>query len=652
VNPTLVNEAGWAWSRGGIFSQPIGLVAERNSPNIRVNRPFPSTMGRVPSLSFQGGLSPITSFGAYDNFSYNHNIFDNVTKVVGRHTLKFGGQVHIYRKQENAVGNNAGTFTFANTPRPSNAVTLQQAWANFLLGNALQYQQVSLDFAPDIRSYTFEGYIQDDFRIRPNLTLNFGLRYSNFRQPFENNGILTNFDPRAFDPSRAFQIDPTNGNRIPGTGDTFNGIITGGENSRFGDKVGRENNLDFAPRFGFAWDPFSSGKTSLRGGYGIFYDTTLVGVLQQNIGANPTRAFTNVIIPNARLDNPAGGTATVPLGPPALRATDTNYQTPYLQTWSFDIQRELGWQSLFTIGYTGSKGTNLIGIIDMNQVRPGLAYDAGLVPPGQVVSGGITARLNALRPYRGYNSINTIQSWFNSNYHGLQVGFQKRFAGTGLVNLAYTWSKSLTDNGSDRASAPQNTYAWKDDYALSPLDRRHVLTIAYNYDLPFFQGQRNFWGYTLGGWQLSGIVTYNTGLPVTVTTGTGLDPAGLGSINNAGSAAGGRPDVVGNPFQGDGLKTVARWFNTAVFREPAPRTVGNAGRSIIEAPGIVRWDSSIFKNIPLNERFRLQLRGEAFNVLNHANFNAPNTVFGNPNFGRILGARDPRNLQLAAKIIF
>jgi hypothetical protein len=110
--------------------------------------------------------------------------------------------------------------------------------------------------------------------------------------------------------------------------------------------------------------------------------------------------------------------------------------------------------------------------------------------------------------------------------------------------------------------------------------------------------------------------------------------------------------VVGNPFQGDGLKTVARWFNTAVFREPAPRTVGNAGRSIIEAPGIVRWDSSIFKNIPLNERFRLQLRGEAFNVLNHANFNAPNTVFGNPNFGRILGARDPRNLQLAAKIIF
>jgi hypothetical protein len=223
-----------------------------------------------------------------------------------------------------------------------------------------------------------------------------------------------------------------------------------------------------------------------------------------------------------------------------------------------------------------------------------------------------------------------------------------------VANLAYTWSKNLTDNGSDRANAPQNAYDWKADYGLANLDRRHILTASYVYPLPFLKDARGPVKYALSGWELSGIVTYNTGLPATVTSALGNDPGGLGSVNNAASVAGGRPDAVGDPNTGDGIRTVNKWFNTAAFAEVpvGQHRPGNAGRGIIRTPNLARWDFSIFKQIPLTERFKLQLRGEAFNVTNRANFNAPITALGNVNFGRILSARDARQVQVAAKFVF
>ena len=655
LSSTLYNEAAWTWSRGGIFSDPVGLAATANSPDIKPALVFPGNPARVPTVAFTGGFSTVSSYGPYTNFSYDHALSDNLTKVLGRHTLKFGGQFHIYRKNENQLADNAGGFTITNTPRPAANVTAQQSWAYFLLGYVSTFTQVSEDLTADLRSKAFEAYLQDDVKVRPNLTLNLGIRYSNFRQPTDAAGLLTNFVPERFDISKAFQIDPISGNRIAGTGDPFNGVIQGGKNSPFGNKVARENNHDFAPRIGLAWDPFGNGKTSVRAGYGLFYDATLVGSLEQNIITNPTTSFTNLSISNTRLDNPSAGAPVVSLAPPSLRVWDPNYKDPYLQQWSFEIQRQIWSDSTFSIGYVGSKGTHLIGIADINQVPAGAAAAAGLVPSGGYITSGIRPRLNVLRPYRGYNAINAIMSSFGSNYHSLQTSYNKRFGKAGNIGVAYTWSKNLTDNQSDRSNAAQNTYSWHaGEYGRAFLDRRHVLTASYVYPLPFLINSSSPLKYALGGWELSGIFTYNSGLPLTVTSSLGNDPGGLGSVNNAPSSAGGRPDMVADPNSGSGIHTINKWFNTAAFAE-VPVGVsrpGNAGRGILDAPGIVRWDFSIFKKFPIRERASIQLRGEAFNFLNHANFNAPNVALGNSSFGRILTARDARQIQIAAKMVF
>lgn len=657
LSSTIYNETGFTWSKGGIISRPVGLMANENSPTVAgiVRLPFESTLPRVPAVN--AGFSPLTTYGPYDNVSKNWNVFDNVSLLLGRHNIKFGGTWNLYQKRENAAGANSGTFTFANAPRVApTAQAYYQAWANFLTGNVATFTQASSDITPDLKMHGLEFYAQDDYRITDRFTLNLGLRWSDFRQPVEAGNLLSNFDPASFNPADAPAIDPATGNVIAGTGNRLNGLIyangnvpQGGRPSPFGNKIANEDSQNWAPRIGFAWDPLGTGRTSIRSGYGIFYDTQLIGIYQQNIFTNPpilTSTFSAT-----RFEDPTAGTPVISAAPVALRGTPVPYKTPYSQQWSFDIQQQVAKDFVTTFAYVGSKGTNLIGIIDINQVQPGAGAAAGLAPAsGYFTAGATTARLNALRPYRGYTAVNVIRPWFNSNYHSFQVSGQRRFGSGSLLNFAYTWSKALTDNGSDRSNAPQNTYNWSADYGPSPLDRTHVLTVSYVYEIPAFRQQQGAIGRVLGGWQLSGITSYSTGAPLTVTSSTGQDPAGLGILGPSASSL--RPDVTGDPTRGTNLETIGSWFNGSAFSEPAPGNVGNAGRGILRGPGIQRWDISLFKNIRITEQVRMQLRGEAFNAFNQTNYNGPNTSFGSVLFGRITSARDPRNIQLGLKLSF
>jgi hypothetical protein len=648
ITPNLINEVGYAYSYGAIISRNVGLNQRANSPDINPTLPFATSLDRVPSVT--PGYSGVSGFGPYDDYNYNHNIYDNLTKIQGRQTLKFGFSTHFYQKTENAGGNNAGTFSFSTTRptgTPSTTTAAQQGWANFLLGNVATFTQDSRDFTPDVRARQIEFYFQDDFRIFPNLTLNFGARYSLFRQPYDEAGNLTNFDPNFYDPSKAFQI-AANGNRVPGTGDPLNGIVQANGNSPYGNKVAPENNKNIAPVFGFAWDPFRDGKTSVRGGYGISYDTTLFGVVEQNIFTNPP-LISSVNISNTNFANPGSVLPNLSAAPLSLRGLPSDPQTPYVQQWSLDVQREVAKGLILDVGYFGSKGTHLLGIVDLNLLPPGLAYANG-VTPGSITSNNTAALLNGLRPYKGYAAINTLQNWFNSNYSSLQVAAEKRFSGGSLVKLAYTWSHNLTDNQSDRSNAPQNPYNFKADYGPASLDRRHVLTVNYVYELPFFRKQEGVAGRLLGGWQLSGITTYAAGNPLTVTTG-GVDPAGLGFLGA--SASGPRPDMVADP-NADAPHTFAQWFNTGAFAEvPAGVTrPGNSGRGVVLGPGYGRWDLTLARNIKVHEDIKFQLRAEMFNIFNHTNPLGVNTTRTSTLFGTVTSTRDPRLVQLGLKLYF
>jgi len=363
-----------------------------------------------------------------------------------------------------------------------------------------------------------------------------------------------------------------------------------------------------------------------------------------------------------------------------------------MQHWSLDLQQQLGKSTLVTVGYFGSKGTHMIGVTELNDIPPGVALNTNCAQgtayyaqtpaptlvkcqnPGYVFRNTATAPenpnssgtvdlliLDQIRPYKGFRSIAIIEPRYNSNYHGLQTSLQHRFSGASQVNVAYTWSKNLTDAQTDRSSAPQNTYDTRSERARATLDRTHVFNVNYVYELPFYQDQQGFVGKVLGGWQLSGIVTYQTGLGFTVSTSS-FDPGGMGLIN---ANPAGRPILLCDPNE-NAPHTLQQWFNTACFQANPSNTAntrllgfqnvpGNAGRAIIEGPPTFRVDFTLAKTFRFGETMGLQLRGEAFNIFNNTNFRGfstaglNNTMIG---FGAISTVRDPRTMQLGAKFSF
>ena len=715
VSPNVIIEGLYAHSFGAILSSTIGTFG-RAATTIPINLAFPNTRDKNPTIS-GNGFSALQAFGNYDNFSNKNYYSGSLTWIRGSHTMKFGGAYSKYRKNENGLaGSNEGLFNSFSATLASGVTsnTLNQnlqRFANFLVGNVASYTQAKFDYVADLRQHNIEWYAQDEWRVRSNLTLYAGLRYSFFGAPSDKNGRLTNFLPELYDRSRAPAVTGA-GNRVLGTGDFCTGLIANTQNTNFtlpagctsvtpspyGDKVIDAPNKDFAPRVGLAWDPFGKGQTSIRTGYGIYHEQVLNGFYLTIIGVNPPFQE-NVTITNTRLDNPLSGTvAAAALGTQQIRGVQGDFITPYTQHWSLDVQQQVTKNTLFTVGYYGSKGTHLIGIVDLNLLPPGQARNSQCAPgnnyigqPGgaatvQCQPNGYAFRnaanvalnpnavgtttftdaliLDQIRPYRGYRAINVIQPRFNSNYHSLQVSAQHRFSGASQVNLAYTWSKNLTDNQTDRSTAPQNPYNITGEYGRAQFDRRHVFTLNYVYELPFYRAQKGFAGKVLGGWQASGIFVYNSGLPFTVTTSS-FDPAGLGFLGP--SVSGPRPNIICDPNR-DAPNTQQQYFNTSCF-QPTPASQpfstpanmvigfdnnpGTSGRGVILGPSTSRVDFTLVKNIRFTESLRLQLRGEAFNVLNTTNFRTLSLNVTSTDFGAVTApTRDARQLQFAAKFYF
>jgi len=649
LRPSLLNEAAFAFTSGRKYSIPIGLLAKSNATDVHVNLPFLSTDSFVPALSMTG-LSAVKSYGTYNNYSRNYNFFDNVTLVSGRQTLKFGVTYNYYQKTENNASTNAGAFSFSTTTIPAGGATsAEQTWANFLLGTHATFTQTSLDLTPDIRQSETEMYAQDDYRVLSRLTMNAGIRYSIFRQPYDNRNMLSNFDPYKFVAANAPQITAT-GTIVAGTGDPLNGIIVNNATSPYGNKVANEPGGKFSPRLGFAWNVFPDGRTALRGGYGLVWDSTLVGIYENNIFTNAPY-LNNLSVPNTTFANPAPNAVTS--YSQALRGTPLPTRLPYTSQYSLDLQQQIGASFLMDIGYYGSKGTHLLGIEDINTLHPG--QYAALTGSTAALTTGTTPAVNAYRPYPGYTAINVVENAFGSNYNSLQVSLEKRIAGGSTLRLAYTWQKTLTDSGTDRNNAPQDHYDPRAEYAVAPFNRKQILVLSYVYKIPF-RSQSRFAQGALSGWELSGTTSFDSGLATQVTSGSGSDPAQLG-VEGTGSLVTLRPDRIGDPNK-NAPHTLLQWFNTAAYKDvPSGQLrVGDAGATSLVGPGFEQWDISVFRNFVFTHRWGGQFRVESFNSFNHTNpqglYASTDVTTAGSAFGSVASVREPRRIQLAAKITF
>jgi Carboxypeptidase regulatory-like domain/TonB-dependent Receptor Plug Domain len=673
--PTVLNQLEYAWSFGAVLSTNIGELAATNSPDVAsaIQLPFPETLNRIPSISFGSSQASFFGFGSYKDYNKNHNVFDNVTWIVGRHSLKFGASYFHYQKSENSGGNNAGTFTYQVTPDPTlsggdytnGPVDPQAEWhqefAYFLLGQSTNFAQLQQDIRAIIDQNQFEAYAQDEFRIRPNFTASYGVRYSLFRQPTDAKGHATSFDPSRYDPTKAPVLDDQGNLCTPETQpcsgtsttnpnyDPLNGVIIGGTTSPFGTAVSSQSTLGFAPRIGFVWDPQANGKMSVRAGYGVFIDAPAVGYVENNVFANPPFVGTATIF-GAPFDNPAAGQAAPNSSPTPLGGTEVKFHQPYTQQWDLDIQRELPKNIIADVGYYASKGTHLLAPLDVNQPTPG-AY-AAVYGPGTINSGNENL-INPLRPFIGYAGIDLYEPIFSSNYHSLQASLQKRFTADSLITINYTWSKSLTNLPFDpNFTVVHDSHDLASEYAPSRFDQRHVFNADFVYQLPFLREQHGLAGHTLGGWEVSGIVSVNSGHYLDPTISDGSDPGGIG-LNTGVDGNVVRPDQVANPNSGAPHKA-GEWFSTAAFAPaPASQTVpGNARKNSILGPGRQNWDLTMMKNLKVHEESSFQLRIETFNTFNHTSFDSVDTDTNSGTYGQVTSAHQPRILQLALKYTF
>lgn len=642
----LVNEATFNYSSNAIKSNVIGRGRRSDYPGSEaIPEVFPENANNaIPTIAIVG-LTPAGSLQGFNIEFQNFTYRDILTYTVGNHTLKFGGELTAERKNENANNITQGSFSFNGVATQGNSMTgirLAQSglpFADYLLGRASQYVEDERDVTVNFRFGRREFFAQDTWKVLPNLTLDYGLRYQYFVPVTDRNNVLTSFDPGRFNPARV----PTCATRacaafLRGTGDPLNGIIVAGVNSPFDRRVFSRDTNNFSPRVGVAWDPFKDGKTVVRAGYGFYYDQLLVGAFEQNAFVNPP--FNNQFVftgPGVTLASPNGGM----LDPAPLRALVANapdLKTPTAQQYSLGVQREVFRNAALDIAYVGTKGDNLLRQLNLNFPQP-----------SRVVTN--PANFNSFRPFQGYANINYRETSARSRYNGLLTSFNYNLESGLALTVAYTFSKTLTDatNDRDAIDEPQNPLDKRAEYAEARTSRPHVFSASYVYELPFFKTDpRPVARLLLGGWQVSGITTIASGQPIARVT------------SNAGNfIRGNRPNVVRDPNGGRAGTRDDRglpfFFDPNAFTMPADGTFGNSGRAFARGPRQNQTNLAVTKNLRFLAEggLRVELRAECFNVFNHTQFTGIGTnLNASETFGRPTGTRLPREFQFAARISF
>ena len=572
------------------------------------------------------GLRVPTNFFSY---MMNYQFIDTLSWTKNKHLLQFGGDIAKLRRNGREYFQVTADYSFSGTLTGPYGY----GYADFMEGAANNVFQNS-----PLTSYQYKYtpflYFQDDWRATKKLTLNLGIRW----EPYITTRDALNHDAafRAGQQSVVYPLAPT-GLVFPGDPGIEKGVSPDGF-------------LKLSPRFGFAYDPFGNGKTSIRGGYGVFRNALRLVALNNNALDQPfSYGLTTFSVelsdpyknnPDAlRLlqtyqaaASPNGSKTQVFYPPVSVASVDSNFTSAYTEQWNFNVQREVWRKLVITAGYLGTKGTRLP---IMEQINPAIYI------PGQSTTGNVNSR----RIYQNFQGISSILAAGNSTYHSLQVNWNRRFENGITLLGSYVYAKAIDLVGIDNSQS-SDPFNWSKAKGPADFDVRSRFVTSFIYAFPFFKNGSALGKAILGGWQLNGILTLQTGAPFSVLAGVDRSLAGVG-LDHA--------DVFGPvAVYNDRARNskVADYFNTTVFGLPAPGTFGTSGRNILHGPGIQNFDTSLFKQVHLNERSRFELRWELFNSLNRPNFLNPNASFSSAAFGRLTSARDPRIMQVAAKFYF
>ncbi len=590
---------------------PAGLLSVQNQP-------YPPIIS-VTGLTTLGGDKAPNTYAITNRFEY----IDDVTLERGNHSIQFGASLQHFRFNENQPERPMGQWSFSSL-------------TNFLAAVSNRYRGTPDIFGNFIRGWRqnfFGLYIQDDWRITPRLTLNLGLRWDPITVAKEVNGLVANLRHLT--------------DAIPTVGDPY---------------WKNRSMRDYGPRIGFAWNPFANGKTSVRGGFGIYYsrvDTNMYWTPAARDGYfSPSYSTTDArylaLFPSAT----ALVQTAIQSGSfrgSAFPITSENMQTPSGYQWNLTTQRQFGGNTVLSLAYVGNRGINLTSYSDFNTPKAVFLGEGLRVPDGAT----------ATNP--NFDQINYVGSNMNSWYNAFQTSLLRKM-GAGLqFQLNYTFSKTLSEGETTQSAGPYtdggSVFYAHDPHVLKghgAIDVPQLFTGNYVYQLPFGSGQRwlnqgGVMNKVIGGWELKGIVTMKSGQPFSVTVdGVGGALGALMAGKRPNAIAGVKPKTYGGPNQAD------QYFIPSDFRYPSdPRAIGNLGRQTMRGPGIVTFDLGLTKDLAVTERIKMQFRAEAFNLANRANFANPSvSAYDNRGTARSDAGvitettTHPREIQFGLKLLF
>lgn len=567
---------------------------------------------RITSISVTGccgmGASDVNQI-----WDESRSVAQSVSFIKGDHSIKAGLDYNLVRTSRRTISFANGSFSF-------NGVHSGHGWADFLLDHPQLVRlgnipgEKNAGTYPDFEYWRAHPYIQDEWKVSPNLTLNIGVRWE-YNSPFvDDRGESRNFDK--------------------GTGELF----PAPNSPRVALNTVSKNN--WAPRFGIAWRPFGGTDFVVRTGYGIFYNVNMINNFVPILAANPPQTLRieeRLTARNPQITMATADQAANKIPDSSVSGAATDWTVGFAQQWNFNIQKSLPWNLVAEVGYSGSKSDHF----DMPA-----EYNAFLL--------NTIGTANPTRPYPGFSSIEIHDNAASGNYHGLLTKLERRFSG-GLTFLqTYTWAYGMFDfRACCGAQRPNNPHDRRTaERGRGDFDIKHRATTAFLWELPFAKNMTGPAKHILGGWQVNGVLVLATGLPVHPNQGRTDPTPGDGCPRCTR-----RPYRVGDGNLSGGQRTLERWFDTSafVFASPANRILlgkglyGDTGRSILEEPGRTSLDFSIFKNIAVAEGHTIQVRWEMYNATNTPPFLTPQLNIQSGNFGRITSALESREMQMGLR---